>query len=168
MAHTGIVQTSVAAGTGGASAESPASIIRFLKEDQEKGSKFVQKFAESSATGRPIVPFVKAEEPVVEKEYLPRKAAIIEQLPQMPKEDPRTMLEFLERLIQADLPARFISDNIEKVRDEFRKMGLWNKAYLDMGSVSRKMFQYHEGLALSLSEKKQILEKVRTWKKELG
>jgi hypothetical protein len=36
-----------------------------------------------------------------------------------------------------------------------------------MGSVARRMYQYHEGLALSVNEKKQILEKVKAWKKEV-
>jgi hypothetical protein len=149
-------------------AEGPTAILQFLKEDATAGEgRFAQKFKESDATGGLIIPRPKAEEPVVDKEYLPRRAAIIEQLPPMPKGDVRTMLEYLESLVRADLPARFISDRIEKVREEVRKTGYWGKAYLEMGSVSRRLYQYHEGLALSLSEKKQVLEKMKDWGSEI-
>jgi hypothetical protein len=148
--------------------EGPTAILQFLKEDAVAGqSRFAQKFKESEATGRLIIPRPKAEEPLVSKEYLPRKAAMIEQLPPMPKGNVRTMLEYLESLVQADLPARFISDRIEKVREEVRKSGYWGKAYLEMGSTSRRLYQYHEGLALSLSEKKQVLEKMKDWGREI-
>lgn len=148
--------------------EGPTAILQFLKEDAVAGdAKFAQRFKESEATGRPIIPRPKAEEPVVDKEYLPRRAAIIEQLPPMPKGNVRTMLEYLESLVQADLPSRFISDRIEKVREEVRKSGYWGKAYLEMGSISRRLYQYHEGLALSLSEKRQVLEKMKDWRREI-
>jgi hypothetical protein len=158
----------ITAEAGANPTESPAAILQFLKEDATAGdAKYAQKFKESEVTGRPIVPRPKAEQPVVDKEYLPRKAAIIEQLPPMPKGNPRTMLEYLESLVQADLPARFISDRIEKAREEIRKTGYWGKAYLEMGSVSRRLYQYHEGLALSLSEKRQVLDKMKDWRKEI-
>jgi hypothetical protein len=148
--------------------EGPSAILQFLKEDAVAGQgRFAQKFRESEATGRPIIPRPKAEEPFVNKEYLPRRAAIIEQLPPMPQGNVRTMLEYLESLVQADLPARFISDRIEKVREEVRRSGYWGRAYLEMGSVSRRLYQYHEGLALSLSEKKQVLEKMKDWRNEI-
>jgi hypothetical protein len=150
------------------STEGPTAILQFLKEDAVAGQgRYAQKFKESEVTGRPIIPRPKAEEPFVDKEYLPRRAAIIEQLPPMPQGNARTMLEYLESLVQADLPARFISDRIEKVREEVRKSGYWGKAYLEMGSVSRRLYQYHEGLALSLSEKKQVLEKMKDWRSEI-
>jgi hypothetical protein len=150
------------------SKEGPSAILQFLKEDAVAGgARFAQKFKESEATGRPLIVRPKAEEPIVDKEYLPRKAAIIEQLPPMPTGNVRTMLEYLESLVQADLPARFISDRIEKVREAVRKTGYWGKAYLEMGSVSRRLYQYHEGLALSLSEKKQVLEKMKDWRREI-
>lgn len=154
--------------TGKASTESPTEIIRFLKEDSEKGgAKYAQRFVESSDSGRPLIPFQKAEAPAVEKEYMPRKAAVIQELPPLPRGDVPTMLDHLEKLIQADLPARFISDRMEKVREAIRKTGYWGKAYLDMGSVARRLYQYHEGLALSVNEKKQILEKMKAWKNEV-
>ncbi|WXG43655.1 MAG: hypothetical protein WED04_06385 [Promethearchaeati archaeon SRVP18_Atabeyarchaeia-1] len=153
---------------GNAPSGSPREIIRFLKEDVEKGeAKYAQRFVESSDSGRPLIPFQKAEVPGVEKEYLPRKATVIQEVPQLPRGDTAAMLDHLEKLLQADLPARFIADRMEKAREEIRKSGYWGKAYLDIGSVARRMYQYHEGLALSINEKKQILEKVKVWKKEV-
>jgi hypothetical protein len=149
-------------------AESSSAILRFMQEDSQRtDGSHVQKFTESTDSGRPLIPFQKAEVPTVEKEYLPRKAAVIQEVPQLPRSDTPAMLDHLEKLIQADLPARFVADRMEKVREEIRKSGYWGKAYLDMGSVARRMYQYHEGLALSINEKKQILEKVKLWKKEV-
>jgi hypothetical protein len=162
------IQVPGAPETGKAPEEGPAAILRFLREDAEKAdARYAQRFGESSETGRPIIPFQKSETPFVEKEYLPRKAAVIQEVPPLPSGNTVAMLEHLERLIQADLPARFVSDRMEKVREEIRKSGYWGKAYLDMGAVARRLYQYHEGLALSINEKKQILEKVRAWKKEV-
>ena len=150
------------------STESSSAILRFLREDSQKGEgSHAQKFVESTDSGRPLIPFQKAEAPVVEKEYLPRKAAVIQEVPQLPRGDTPSMLDHLEKLIQADLPARFVADRMEKVREEIRKSGYWGKAYLEMGSVARRMYQYHEGLALSVNEKKQILDKLKLWKKEV-
>jgi len=163
-----VVRGSATTEGGEASVESPTSIIRFLKEDAEKGGgKYAAKFGESTASGRPLVPHAKAEVPVVEKEYLPRKAAVIEEVPPLPTDSEKAMLNHLEELVKADLPARFIADRIEQVREELRKVGYWGRTYLDMGAVARRLFQYHEGLTLSLSEKKQVIEKMSTWKKEL-
>lgn len=164
-----IVQKPAAAETREVPPESSTNIIRFLKEDVEKGGgKYAAKFSESTATGRPLIPFVKAEIPTVEKEYLPRKAAVIEEVPLLPIKGAKAMLEHLEELLKADLPARFIADRFEQVREELRKLGYWGKTYLEMGSVARRLFQYHEGLTLSTNEKKQVLEKMSTWKRELG
>jgi hypothetical protein len=163
-----VVQKSATTETGESSAQSSASIIRFLKEDAEKGEgKYAAKFGESEVSGRPLIPYVKAEVPVVEKEYLPRKAAVIQEVPPLPTNSEKAMLDHLEELVKADLPSRFIADRFEQAREGLRKMGYWGKTYLDMGSVARRLFQYHEGLTLSLNEKKQILEKMGAWKKEL-
>jgi hypothetical protein len=163
-----VVQKSTAIGAPLAVPESSANIIRFLKEDAEKGEgKYAAKFSESTVTGRPIIPFVKAEVPAVEKEYLPRKAAVIKEIPPLPTSNEKAMVDHLEEILKADLPARFIADRFEQAREKLRKMGYWGKTYLEMGSVARRFFQYNEGLTLSLSEKKQVLEKISAWKKDL-